>query len=64
MSKIALLEKAKELNIPCRNCIKTKQEFERAFKDTNIKFKEIIFGVDSPTCVKCFEKTSEAASNR
>ena len=56
MSKTALLEKAKELNIPRRNCMKTKQELEKAIKDTIIKYKEIIFGADIPICIKCLDE--------
>ena len=51
MNKTLLLEKAKELNIPCRNCIKTKEELEKAIKDTITNYKEIIFGPDIPVCM-------------
>ena len=34
MNKTSLLEKAKELNIPRRDCMKTKKELEKAIKDT------------------------------
>ena len=53
MNKTTLLEKAKELNIPRRNCMKTKQELEKVIKDTMTKYKEIILGADSPICIKC-----------
>ena len=43
MSKTTLLQKGKELNIPRRNCMKTKKELEKAIKYTIIKNKEIIF---------------------
>ena len=33
-----------------------KQEFEKAIKDIVIKYKEIIFGVDSPICIKCLDE--------
>ena len=56
MGVARLLEKAKELNIPRRNCMKTKQELEKTIKDTIVKYKEIIFGVDSPICIKCLDK--------
>ena len=56
MSKTTLLQKAKELNKPRRNCMKTKQELEKAVKDTIIRYKEIIFGADSPICAKCFDE--------
>ena len=48
MEKAAMLEKAKELNIPRQNCMKSEEELEKAIKDTVIKYKEIIFGKDSP----------------
>ena len=34
MNKTSLLELAKRLNIPHRNCVKTKAEVEYAIKDT------------------------------
>ena len=34
MSKASLLELAKKINIPRRNCMKTKEELEEAIKDT------------------------------
>ena len=51
MNKTSLLEKARELNIPRRNCMKTKEKLEEAIKDTITKYKEIIFGSDSPVCM-------------
>ena len=36
--------------------MKTKQELEKAIKDTIIKYKEIIFGVDSPISIKCLDE--------
>ena len=36
--------------------MKTKQELQKAIKDTIIKYKEIIFGADSPICIKCLDK--------
>ena len=36
--------------------MKAKQELEKAIKDTIIKYKEIIFGVDSPICIKCLDE--------
>ena len=56
MNKTSLLELAKMLNIPCRNCMKTKEELEKAIKDTITKYKEIIFGPDSPVCVACLNE--------
>ena len=44
------------LNIPHRNCMKTRKELEEAIKDTITKYKEIIFGVDSPVCMECLNK--------
>ena len=51
MNKTSLLELTKRLNIPCRNCMKTKEEFEEAIKDTIKEYKEIIFGSDNPVCL-------------
>ena len=42
MNKMSLLELAKKLNIPLRNCMKTKEELEEAIKDTITGYKEII----------------------
>ena len=56
MSKTILLEKAKESNIPRRNCMKTKQELEKAIKDTIIKYSEIIFEADNPICIKYLDE--------
>ena len=53
---MSLLELAKRLNIPRRNCIKTKEGLEKAIKDTITKYKEIIFGADSPACMACLNK--------
>ena len=36
--------------------MKKKQELEKAIKDTISKYKEIIFGVDSPICKKCLDE--------
>ena len=56
MNKTSLLELVKKLNIPRRNCMKTKEELEKAIKDTITKYKEIIFGPDSPVCMTCLDK--------
>ena len=56
MNKTSLLELAKKLNIPHRNCMKTKEELEKAIKDTITKYKEIIFGPDSPVCMACLNE--------
>ena len=52
MTKTALLQKAKELNIPRQNCMKTKQELEKAMKDTFIVYKEITFSARYPYMYK------------
>ena len=56
MNKTSLLELAKKLNIPCRNCMKTKEELEEAIKDTIKGYKEIIFGSDTPACMACLDE--------
>ena len=44
MKKISLSELAKKLNIPRRNCMKTKEELEEAIKDIIKVYKELIIG--------------------
>ena len=56
MNKASLLELAKKLNIPRRNCLKTKEELEEAIKDTIKGYKEIIFGSDTPACMACLDE--------
>ena len=56
MNKTSLLELAKKLNIPRRNCMKTKEELQEAIKDTITRYKEIIFGSDIPTCMVCLDE--------
>ena len=56
MNKTLLLENAKKLNIPRRNCMKTKEELEEAIKDTITKYKEIIFVSDRPICMTCLNE--------
>ena len=56
MNKASLLEIAKRLNIPRRNCMKTKEELEEAVKDTIKRYKEIIFGSDAPTWMVCLDE--------
>ena len=56
MNKTSLLELAKKLNIPRRNCMKTKEELEEAIKDTIKGYKEIIFGSDTPVCMACLDE--------
>ena len=51
-----LLVKAEELNVPRQNCMKTKKELEKTIKETIIKYKEIIFGVKNPICLKYFDE--------
>ena len=53
---MSLLELAKKLNIPLRNCMKTKEELEEAIKDTITGYKEIIFGEDIPVCMACLDE--------
>ena len=56
MNKTPFLELAKKLNIPRRNCMKTREELEKAIKNTIIEYKEIIFGADSPACMACLDE--------
>ena len=56
MNKTSLLELAKKLNIPRRNCMKTKEELEEGVRDTNKAYKEIIFGSDTPVCMACLDE--------
>ena len=56
MNKMPLLELAKNLHIPRRNCMKTKEELEDSIKDTIKGYKEIIFGSDNPVCMGCLDE--------
>ena len=56
MNKTSLLELAKKLNIPVRNCMKTKEELEEAIKDTITRYKEITFSSDTPVCIACLDE--------
>ena len=56
MSKMSLSELANKLNIPRRNCMKTKEELEEAIKDIIKLYKEIIFGSDTPVCMACLDE--------
>ena len=56
MNKTSLFELVKKLNVPRRNCMKTKEELEKAIKETIAKYKEIIFGADGPTCMACWNE--------
>ena len=57
MNKMSLLELAKKLNIPCRNCMKTKEELEEAIKNTIEGYQKIIFDTDtSIVCTACLDE--------
>ena len=56
MNKTSLLELAQKLNIPRRNGMKTKEETEEAMKDTITRYKEVIFGSDTPACMACLDE--------
>ena len=62
MNETSLLELAKKLNIPRRNCMKTKEEVEEAMKDTITMYKEIIFVSDTPVCMACLEEFESSKS--
>ena len=51
-----MLELAKKLDIPCRNCMKTKEELKEAITDTIKRYKEIIFGSDTPVYMACLNE--------
>ena len=55
-NKTSLLKLTKKLNIPRRNCMKTKEELEEVIKDTITKYKEIIFGPGTLTCMACLDE--------
>ena len=59
MNKTSLLELAKKLNIPRRNCMKTKEELEKAIKDTTTVYKKIVFGSDTPASMTCLDELRE-----
>ena len=56
MNKTSLLGVAKKLNISRRNCMKISEELEEAIKDTIKRYKEIIFGSDTPACLDKLRK--------
>ena len=56
MNKTSSLELSKKLNIPLRNCIKTKEELHKVIKDTITMYKDIIFGSDPPACMACLDE--------
>ena len=49
-----LRERAKELNIPCRHKM-SREELEKAIKDTTLKYKELIFTSDV-VCKDCLNE--------
>ena len=51
---LKLLQEAKKLNMPRLNLMSWE-----AIKDNIIKYKEIKFGADSPTCIKCIDEIKE-----
>ena len=59
MNKTSLLELAKKLNIPRRNCMKRKEELEESIKDTMTRYKEIIFVSDTPPCMACLNELDQ-----
>ena len=59
MNKSSLLELAKKLNIPRRNCMKRKEELEESIKDTMTRYKEIIFVSDTPPCMACLNELDQ-----
>ena len=59
MNKSSLLELAKKLNIPRRNCMKRKEELEESIKDTITRYKEIIFVSDTPPCMACLNELDQ-----
>ena len=56
MKKTSMLELARKLNIPHRNCMKTKEKLFEAIKDTITRYKEVIFGSDTPACMVCLDE--------
>ena len=56
MNKTSLLELAKKLNIPRRNCKKTREELEKGIKDIITKYKEIIFGSHTLAFMACLDE--------
>ena len=47
-----LLQETKELNIPRRNCMKTKQDLEKPIIERQCKYKDIIFENYTPICTE------------
>ena len=56
MNKTSLLELAKKLNMPRRNCMKTKEELEEAIKGAITEYKQIIFSSDAPVFMACLDE--------
>ena len=56
MNKTSLLELAKKLNMPRRNCMKTKEELEEAIKGAITEYKQIIFSSDAPAFMACLDE--------
>ena len=50
-----LLQETKEWNISADR----HKSLKKTIKGTIIKYKETIFGVDSPACIKCLDKLRE-----
>ena len=44
------------MTIPRRNCMKAKEELEKVIKGTITKYKEIIFGADTPAYMACLDE--------
>ena len=59
MNKSSLLELAKKLNIPRRNCMKRKEELEESIKYTITRYKDIIFVSDTPPCMACLNELDQ-----
>ena len=51
-----MLELAKKLNIPRRNCMKTKEELKEAIKDIIAMYMEVIFSSDTRACLACLDE--------
>ena len=45
-----------KLDLPHRNCLKTKEVLEESIKDTITGYKKIIFGLDTPVCMACLDE--------
>ena len=53
---LKLLQEAQELNIPDRDCRKTKQKLEKTITQTKHKNKDIIFENDTLICKECLNE--------